>query len=110
MLVYILWLVVFVWLPLSVLWIIYRCLVWNHKKTLIVCVIGALLFGIPWEIYAIGSGVWYFLPSSILGIYFLNIPIEEILFIVFTTLLISTIILILKQYRFFITKTKRLAR
>jgi lycopene cyclase domain-containing protein len=45
------------------------------------CIIIATLF-IAWDILFTHWGVWRFNPSYILGVYFLNLPIEEIFFFV----------------------------
>ena len=96
MLTYIKWLAVFVWLPLAVLWITHLRLVLEHKKTLASGALFALAFGVPWDVWAIGSGIWSFPQNNVLGVYILNVPIEEYLFIVFLVLLASTITLVLR--------------
>ncbi|MCL4411332.1 lycopene cyclase domain-containing protein [Candidatus Marsarchaeota archaeon] len=101
MLNYIYWLAVFTWAPLVALWASHRKLVVRYKKTLALCTVSALAFSVPWDMVAIRSGMWYFPRHNILGFYLLGVPLEEYLFMISVTLLVSTLILILKQHRFF---------
>jgi lycopene cyclase domain-containing protein len=98
MLAYIRWLAAFVWLPLAALWITHPRLMLEHKKTLASSAFLALVFSVPWDVWAIGSGIWSFPKDNLLGVYILNVPIEEYLFIVFLTLLVSTVTLVLRKH------------
>lgn len=104
---YIEWLTIYVWLPLLVLWVTDLRLIWEHKKTLIGCAILTLGFGVPWDIWAVAHGMWTFPSTSILGVYFLTLPIEEYFFMIFIALLISTTALILRKHfgKFLISKS-----
>ncbi len=83
MLSYWIWLFVYVFAPMA------AALVWKgekilkYKKTIILCGIGSLIFAVPWDNFAIKTGVWGFPAEEILGIWFLGLPIEEWFFIFF---------------------------
>ena len=99
MLEYPLWLLIFVILPTIVMWI------WKFdhlKKYWIVFVlapIGSLIFSIPWDIISVRENIWYFKEPYIWGLWIMNLPIEEWLFIILVTLMISTLaVLVWKRY------------
>lgn len=50
-----------------------------------------------WDYFATVNGVWYFI--NILDIWLLGIPLEEVLLIVFLTLLVSSITIVLLRKR-----------
>lgn len=81
---YIRWLTAFVWIPEIIDITIYRDLVKYHWRIFPATAIVAVAIAIPWDYYGIRDGVWGF-PGSIIGVYFLNIPLEEYLYFIFTT-------------------------
>lgn len=92
---YPLWLLIFVVLPLAVLWIIkYRCLK-EYKIVFFLAPIGSIIFSFPWDLIAINEKIWYFEEPHIFGINLLGLPIEEWFFIVFITLLFASITVLL---------------
>jgi lycopene cyclase domain-containing protein len=93
---YVLWLVLFVLAPLGVLWSLYFRYLWQYKRTLWTCILFALLFSVPWDVVAVKANIWNFPKSSVLGIWFLNLPIEELFFMVFVTFLYATTALVVK--------------
>jgi lycopene cyclase domain-containing protein len=97
MLAYLIWLAVFVWSPLFVLWAGNREILRKHMKTLAVCVAGALAFAVPWDSWATATGMWSFPSDNVIGVYVINLPIEEYLFIIFVTLLGATATLVLRE-------------
>lgn len=52
------------------------------KHFIIPCIITASLF-ILWDIIFTKIGVWSFNPNYVVGIYFFNLPLEEVLFFIF---------------------------
>ena len=97
MLAYLIWLAIFVWAPLFVLWAGNLRLVRRHMKTLAACVVCALAFAVPWDSWATARGMWSFPSNNVVGIYLINLPIEEYFFIIFVTLLSATATLILRE-------------
>mgnify|MGYP001580350402 CR=1 FL=1 len=94
---YLMWLTILVCFPLSVLWLTHLKSLMKYKRTISLCVFSGLLFGIPWDYWAIQTRIWEFPRENIVGIWIAGIPLEEYLFLVFVTMLISTITLILKH-------------
>ncbi len=94
---YLYWLAVFVWLPLLALWILNWEYLWRYKRTLLYCVGWALVFSIPWDLWAVHTQIWLFPKDTNLGIWIAGLPVEEYLYMIFVTLLISTLVLVLKK-------------
>ena len=94
---YIYWLIIFVWLPIIVLWAINWKYLSQYKKTFLYCIIWALIFSIPWDIWAVQTQIWLFPQDTNIGFWIGGLPLEEYLFMIFVTLLISTIALLLRK-------------
>ncbi len=94
---YLAWLLVFAWLPEFLLVLFFGRILWQYRKTLAFCIAGSVVVSIPWDWWAISTGTWLFPPRSIIGVWFGGSPLEEYLFIVFVTLLISSITLVLRK-------------
>ncbi|MDO8576795.1 MAG: lycopene cyclase domain-containing protein [Candidatus Daviesbacteria bacterium] len=96
---YIIWLLIFAILPLVFIWLKYFNLLWRYKQTLASVVLIAFLIFIPWDIYAVRSGIWLFPYSGNTGIIIMDLPLEEYLYTVLIPLLAASITLIVK-YKF----------
>lgn len=96
--VYITWLAIYLWMPVAAMWMLRPRLILGHRKTLAVCVLFAFIFTLPWDVFATWKGIWSFPATSVLGIYILNLPLEEYLFISFASLLVATITLYARAY------------
>lgn len=94
---YIHWLAIFVWLPIIVLWAINWKYLSRYRKTFAYCVIWALLFSIPWDIWAVEAQIWSFPQDTNIGLWINGLPLEEYLFMIFVTILISTIVLLFRK-------------
>ena len=94
---YIYWLTIFVWLPTIVLWAINWKYLSQYKKTFLYCIIWALIFSIPWDIWAVKAQIWNFPQDTNIGLWIGGLPIEEYFFMVFVTVLISTVVLLLRK-------------
>ena len=57
----------------------------------------ALIISVPWDLIAANSKVWSFPRGHNYGIYIGSLPIEEYLFIISDTLIITTIVLLLRS-------------
>ena len=96
-LTYMKWLILLVCLPLLILWLTNFKFLSKYKRTLGLCVFSGLLIGIPWDFLAIRARIWEFPQENIVGIWIGGLPLEEYLFLIFVTMLISAITLILKH-------------
>lgn len=92
---YLQWLAVFFCLPLAALWLTHFRLLWSHRQTIGLCVIWALVVSVPWDGWASRTGVWTFPPDTHLGIRIGALPLEEYVFIVCATTLVSSFTLVL---------------
>jgi len=59
------------------------------------CVSWALVFSVPWDLWAIRTNIWMFPGTTNVGLWF-GLPLEEYFFIMFVTLLLSSITIVLK--------------
>lgn len=82
---YIYWIVIFLALPLILLWLSNRQILAENKKIFYKTLLGALLFGVPTDIIGTTLGVWFF-PEKLIGIWFFGLPLEEFLFIFLGTM------------------------
>jgi lycopene cyclase domain-containing protein len=96
---YPLWLLIFVILPLSILWVIKFKDLKQYRIVFFLAPIGSIIFSLPWDYIAIKEKIWYFTKPHIFGIWLLGLPIEEWFFIIFVTLLFTSItVLLWKKY------------
>jgi len=93
---YIIWLTIFIWLPTFVLWLKFWNILRKYTKVCILVMAGALIFSLPWDVYSVTNGIWYFPKGGHLGVYLGLLPIEEYLFITTVAFLTTTVTLILK--------------
>ncbi len=94
---YIYWLSIFVWLPIVVLWVTNWKYLSKYRKTFLYCIIWALVFSIPWDIWAVKAQIWNFPQDTNVGIWVSGLPLEEYLFMIFVTVLISTVAMLLRK-------------
>ncbi len=60
-----------------------RRLKFHHKwKYLLPAILATMLIFVPWDIIKTSIGVWGFNPRYLSGIYFFNLPVEELMFFV----------------------------
>jgi len=94
---YLIWLIVFAWSPIFVLWLKFWKLLSKFKRDFIFIVVASLAFGVVWDFIAIETGAWFFPQEKILGVWILNVPLEEWLFIISFSFIISNLTIILKR-------------
>ncbi len=72
----------------------------NLRAVFVPAAVGATFFSLIDQV-AVYSGVWFFDPRQILGLYVGLLPVEEVLFFVLTCLLVtqSLILLLPRGYR-----------
>lgn len=91
---YPLWLLVFVVLPIIIIWVFKHKLLINYYKVIILAIIGSAIFSLSWDYIAIQERIWFFEKPYIFGVWFLGLPIEEWAFIILVTLLFGSITIV----------------
>lgn len=96
---YPLWLLLFLILPLGLIWSLqFRTLI-RYRAALALTAVGCLAIAIPWDMLAVKDHIWYFSEPYILGVWLLGLPVEEYAYILLVSLLCSTVtILIWARY------------
>lgn len=92
---YFTWLLVFILIPSFLLLIKFWKVYLRYPRTLLAVVGGSFIFGFPWTALATGTGVWFFNRNAVLGIWILNLPLEEVLFLVVVPVFVGLLGLIL---------------
>ena len=95
--IYILWLVLFLGLPLGALAIAGRRQMWRQRRALGWSLLGALVLGGAWDVSAVRVHIWYYAPTNILGLWIAGLPIEEWLWIAGTTLLFGALTVLVME-------------
>lgn len=96
---YLLWLLTFVWIPTVALWYFNFNLLKRYWKTFLYAMFFTLLFSIPWDILAVRNQTWYFPVGHNIGLYILELPFEEYLFMTTVTAFVATMTIIFKYQR-----------
>ena len=96
-LTYIIWLSLFIGLPL--LLIVWR---WPHLlrrqgRALALTALGALVGGWAWDALAVRLGVWFFNPANMLNLWFLGLPLEEWLWFTGVSLMFGSLTVVLME-------------
>jgi lycopene cyclase domain-containing protein len=92
---YLVWLALFVGLPLLGLTVCCRKVLWRQRRAIAWVLAGSLVGGWAWDALAVRFGLWTYDPDAIVGWWFLGLPLEEWLWIVGVTLLFAWLTLIL---------------
>ncbi|MFQ6015081.1 MAG: lycopene cyclase domain-containing protein [Anaerolineae bacterium] len=96
---YLSFLILFLWLPLVLLWIPKYELFLRYKKTFLLVILVTFLFGLPWDLLAVISGLWRYDSSPTLGIWLTPyLPLEGYLFILTFPILMTSFTLWLRDY------------
>jgi lycopene cyclase domain-containing protein len=88
---YLLWLLLFVILPLVIIWIIYFRDLKRYALPIFLAPIGSIVFSVPWDYIAVHERIWYFQTPYIVGLRIGGLPLEEYFFIITITLLFSSV-------------------
>jgi lycopene cyclase domain-containing protein len=96
---YIVWLALFVGLPLLALLIGARRALWRRRRALALTLAGALAGGWAWDALIVRLGAWYYDPRFILNWWIAGLPLEEWLWVVGVTLLFGGLTIILEERR-----------
>ncbi|SRR5258706_8278858 len=102
-LTYIIWLGLFIGIPLLALAVAARRALWRRRRALAWVLLGALAGGWAWDVLAVRLGAWYYDPRNILGWWIGGLPVEEWIWIAGVTLLFGCVTVVLAEPR---TKNK----
>jgi lycopene cyclase domain-containing protein len=100
---YPLWLLLFLTLPLGLIWLVKFRTLLKYRVALTLTAIGCLALAVPWDILSVGDRIWYFSKPYILGAWLLGLPVEEYVYILFVGLL-SASVTVLVWERYGVTK------
>jgi|SRR3990172_10673691 len=93
---YLFWLIVFVLIPSVLVWAFYWRYLKSYIKIFVVITICAIVWGLGFDL--VGSTTWRIWSySNTLNIYFLGLPIEEYLTLLFLPQQITAILLLLRR-------------
>lgn len=97
-LTYVVYMVVFSWLPVFILWIKY----YKYSRKNFSIIMKAFAFTFPivliWHVISIYDGVWAYSSDKILNIYLSFVPLEEVLLVASAILGISSITILFYEY------------
>jgi lycopene cyclase domain-containing protein len=96
-LTYIIWLALFIGLPLLVLALIARRSLWRRRRALGWVLLGSLLGGWAWDVLAVRLGAWYYDPRNILDWWIGGLPVEEWIWIAGVTLLFGCVTIVIAE-------------
>ena len=96
---YRLWLLIFLTLPLGLIWCFRFQRLMQYRLVLTLTSLGCLALAVPWDILAVKDHIWYFSEPYILGVWMLGLPIEEYVYILFVGLLSASVtVLVWESY------------
>jgi lycopene cyclase domain-containing protein len=98
-LTYVIWLGLFIGLPLLGLLLAGRRALWLRRAALGWALAGALVGGWAWDALIVRIGGWYYDPNNILNIWLAGLPLEEWLWIVGVTLMFGGLTIVLEERR-----------
>ncbi len=96
--VYLLFLSLFFGVPLVILWTTHRAVLWRYRKTVALVVLPTFVFGVPWDILSVATGLWWYNT----GVPSLDIwptpwlPLEEFLFTLIYPAWLASIVLVVR--------------
>lgn len=96
---YLVWLGLFIGLPLAVLWARWRQALWRQRRALGWTLLGALVGGWLWDGVAIQARVWRYNPAYIAGVWWLGMPLEEWLWVAGVALMFGSLTVVLMARR-----------
>ena len=98
-LTYMIWLALFIGLPLLALAVAIRRALWRRRRALLWTLAGALAGGWAWDALAVRLGAWYYDSNNILNIWIGGLPIEEWIWIAGVTLLFGCVTVVIVDCR-----------
>lgn len=96
---YMIWLALFVGLPLAVLAAAARSRLWRQRRAIAWTLAGALAGGWAWDAGIVTLGTWDYDPNNILNLWIAGLPLEEWLWIAGVTLMFAALTIVLEERR-----------
>lgn len=96
---YLIWLALFVGLPLLALALAARRRLWPRRRALAWTLLGALAGGWAWDAGIVKLGTWDYIPEHIAGVWIGGLPLEEWLWIVGVTLMFAMLTILIEERR-----------
>jgi lycopene cyclase domain-containing protein len=94
---YLIWLALFIGLPVLGLGLRGRSALWQQRRALALISFGALAGGWAWDALSVRLGVWYYAPANGINFWLVGLPIEEWLWIVGVTLMFGLLTALLME-------------
>jgi lycopene cyclase domain-containing protein len=95
---YITWLLIFGFLPVSVMWLFFYKYLWKYRQVFVWSTIFTLIFGAAWDVFAIKYKIWGWPKECcVLPRISNDLPTEEFLFMVMTGFYTSTMTLVARD-------------
>lgn len=94
---YELWIVLFVLIPVALLWAAYWKLFWRYKLTFLWVIGLSVLLSFAWDFAAVKLQIWFWPDSCCALPRILGLPTEEVLFFVFVSMYAICLTLILRE-------------
>ena len=95
--IYLVWLGLFIGLPLVALWLVGGRQLWRQRRALAWTLLGALVLGGLWDALAVRVHIWYYAPGNISGAWLAGLPLEEWLWIAGSTLLFASLTILVHE-------------
>jgi lycopene cyclase domain-containing protein len=96
-LTYMIWLALFIGLPLLALLVAARRAIRRRWRALAWATLGALVGGWAWDALAVRLGAWYYDPNNIVNVWVGGLPLEEWLWIMGVTLLFGAVTVVVAE-------------
>ncbi len=99
---YFTFLVIFFILPTVFLWLFYLKTLKKYILVFLLTIFCTFVFGMPWDLLSVRNGVWGYDLIPNIGIWLFGgpkngLPFEEVIFTLFTPLLIASLTVVLKE-------------
>ena len=96
---YMIWLALFVGLPLVGLVLVARRQLWRQCRALAWTLLGAVVGGWAWDAGIVKLGAWDYNPDNIVGQWIGGLPLEEWLWIIGVTLMFGALTVVIEERR-----------
>ena len=95
---YLIWLALFIGVPLLALIIWRGQALWQQRRALFWVTAGSLVGGWIWDGLAVRFDLWYYEPDNLVGWWWAGLPLEEWLWIAGVTLMFGGLTIVLAEH------------